>query len=72
VPLEALAELYSIAPLDIELNNIRLDDKGRFTVRGTAEAMSTVFAFIESMEKSSYFKEVKTKYTSKRKEIRKT
>ncbi|MDD5194415.1 MAG: pilus assembly protein PilM [Candidatus Omnitrophica bacterium] len=68
VPLEALAELYSIAPLDIELNNIRLDDKGRFTVRGTAEAMSTVFAFIESMEKSNYFKEVKTKYTSKRKE----
>jgi Tfp pilus assembly PilM family ATPase len=66
--LEALAEVYSIAPLDIELNNIRLDDKGRFTVRGTAESMSTVFSFVESMEKSKSFKDVKTKYTSKRKE----
>ncbi|MDD5584195.1 MAG: pilus assembly protein PilM [Candidatus Omnitrophica bacterium] len=66
--LEALAELYSIAPLDIELNNVRLDDKGRFTVRGTAENMSTVFSFVESMEKAKCFKDVKTKYTSKRKE----
>ncbi|MBU2102272.1 MAG: pilus assembly protein PilM [Candidatus Omnitrophota bacterium] len=66
--LEALTELYSIAPLDLELSSIRLDDKGRFTVAGTAQTMSTVFSFVDNMDKSKYFKEVKTKYTSKRKE----
>jgi hypothetical protein len=30
--------------------------------------MSVVFSFVDSMEKSKIFKDVKTKYTSKRKD----
>lgn len=67
-PLEVLNELYNVAPVDLEVSDIRFDEQGKFTVRGTAAAMSTVFAFVDGMEKSKYFKDVKTKYTSKRKD----
>jgi len=67
--LEVLAELYSIIPADLELNDIRFDEQGKFTIRGVAESMSIVFSFVENMEKSKYFKEVRTKYTTKRKEV---
>jgi len=66
--LEVLAELYNITPLDLELSDIRFDEKGKFSIRGTAESMSIVFSFVDNMEKSKYFKDVKTKYTAKRKE----
>jgi type IV pilus assembly protein PilM len=66
--LEVLTELYNVTPEDVELGDIRFDAQGKFAIRGTAESMSTVFSFVDNMEKSKYFKEVKTKYTSKRKE----
>jgi len=66
--LEILTELYNVTPEDIELSDIRFDGQGKLTIRGTAESMSTVFSFVDNMEKSKYFKEVKAKYTSKRKE----
>ena len=66
--LEVLTDLYSVTPEDVELSDIRFDAQGKFSIRGTAESMSTVFSFVDNMEKSKYFKEVKTKYTSKRKE----
>ncbi|MCM8796062.1 MAG: pilus assembly protein PilM [Candidatus Omnitrophica bacterium] len=66
--LEILSELYNLIPLDLELNDIRFDEQGKFAVRGSAGSMSTVFSFVENMEKSKYFKDVKTKYTTKRKE----
>lgn len=66
--LEVLTELYNAAPMDLELSDIRFDVHDRLTVRGTAESMSTVFSFVDSLEKSGYFKDVKTKYTTKRKE----
>jgi type IV pilus assembly protein PilM len=66
--LEILTELYNVTPEGLELNDIRFDEQGKFTVRGVAESMSTVFSFVGSMEKSKYFEDVKTKYTSKRKD----
>jgi len=66
--LEVLSEIYNIIPLEIELSDIRFDEQGKFTLRGSAQAMSTVFTFADNMEKAKYFKDVKTKYTSKRKE----
>ncbi|MFA5147384.1 MAG: pilus assembly protein PilM [Candidatus Omnitrophota bacterium] len=66
--LEVLAELHSITPIDLELNDIRFDDQGKISIKGTAESMSTVFSFVEAIGKSKYFKDAKTKYTSKRKE----
>jgi Tfp pilus assembly PilM family ATPase len=66
--LEVLNELYSLISLDIEAGDIKFDDQGRFSVRGVANSMSAVFSFVDRMEKSKYFKDVKTKYTTKRKE----
>lgn len=66
--LEILSELHSIAPLELQIDDIRYDKEGKFNIKGTGDSMSTVFAFVNSMEKSIYFKDVKTKYTSQRKE----
>ncbi len=66
--LETLNELYAVTPLEIEYSDIRYDEQGRFSIKGTAESMSVVFGFVDTLEKSKYFKDVKTKYTTKRKE----
>ena len=65
--LEVLADLATLAPYDLELADIRYDAQGKFSLGGTADSMSVVFAFVDKLEKSSYFKDVKTKYTTKRK-----
>jgi len=63
-----LTEIYQLIPSDLELNFIRYDSQGRFSIRGTARSMSTVFYFVDHMEKSEFLKNVKTKYTAKRKD----
>ncbi|MFH1478835.1 MAG: pilus assembly protein PilM [Candidatus Omnitrophota bacterium] len=66
--LEVLTELYNIMYLDIELNDIRYDDAtGKFSIKGTAESMSRVFSFVDNMENSKFFKDVKTRHTTRRK-----
>lgn len=64
--LNVLAELYDLTPLEIALTSIRLKERGAFTLRGEALAMSDVFGYVNDLEKSSSFKSVKTKYTSKK------
>ena len=71
ISFKVLVELHDITPLNLELSEIRFDREGKFIVRGTAESMSSVFAFVDAMGKSKYFKEVKTKYTTKRQEGKK-
>lgn len=66
--LESLARIYDIIPDDVAFNDVRLDEQGRFYLSGTAKTMSVVFSFAGDMEKSNYFKDVKTKHTTKRKE----
>ncbi len=67
--LEVLAELHGIAPMDLELDDIKFDYQGnRVTIKGTADSMGVVFSFVEAMSKSGYFKDPKTRYTTKRKE----
>jgi Tfp pilus assembly PilM family ATPase len=63
---KVLTELYSLAPLNLELNYIKFEKDGKFIIRGTAESRSTIFSFVDSLEKSPYFKEVKNKNTTKR------
>lgn len=65
--LDVLYELYAVIPAEMELDEIKFDSK-KFSVKGTADSMSMVFAFVDGLEKSKFFKEVKTKYTTKRKE----
>ncbi len=62
----ALIQLYHLAPLDLNLSYIKFENGGKFIIRGTAESMATVFSFNGSMEKSKVFKDVKIKYTTKR------
>lgn len=64
--LEVLSELHRIAPQELELSDIRYDEKGKFSIRGTADSMSTVASLIENMKKSQYFKDVKRKYATQR------
>lgn len=66
--LEILNELHSVIPPDIYFNTIRFNDEQELSIKGTSESMSTVFALVSEMEKSKYFKNVKTKYTTKRKD----
>lgn len=66
--LEVLAEFYDVLPPELKVDEIRFDDEGKFFVRGTAETMSVVFSFMEGLEKLRYFKDVKTRYTTKRKD----
>jgi len=66
--LEVLAELYNLVGDDLMLSDIRFDEQAKFVVRGTARAMSEVFSFTEAMGRSKFFKDVKTKYTTKRKD----
>ncbi len=65
---KVLSELHDLTPLNMGLNDIRFDREGKFTVRGTSDSMSTVFTFVDLLEKSKYFTDVKTKYTTKRQE----
>ena len=65
--LEVLTDLVTLAPYDLELADIRYDAQGKFSLGGTADSMSVVFAFVDKLEKSQNFKDVKTKYTTKRK-----
>ena len=66
--LEILVELYNVLPKKAYINDIRLDEQGRLSLSGSAESMPVVFAFVDNMEKSMYFKDVKTKQTTNRKD----
>ncbi len=66
--LKALVELYDVVPENLELSEIRYDGQGKFLLRGSAQSMSAVFSFVESLEKSLYFINVKTRYTTQRKQ----
>ncbi|MDD5553620.1 MAG: pilus assembly protein PilM [Candidatus Omnitrophica bacterium] len=66
-PLEILTELHSLAPLELQLSDIRVDEQGKVTLKGTAESMATVFSFVDNLSKTKFLREVKTKYTTKRK-----
>ncbi|MFA5157309.1 MAG: PilN domain-containing protein [Candidatus Omnitrophota bacterium] len=66
--LEVLVELYNLVSDELQLSDVKFDDQGKVSLRGASESMSAVFTFVEELEKSKYFKEVKTKYTTKRRE----
>lgn len=66
--LSVLDALYNVIPSDVQLADIRFERQGRFTVRGSAASMASVFALIDDMGKTAYFKDVKSKYATKRKE----
>jgi Tfp pilus assembly PilM family ATPase len=66
--LAVLDALYSVMSRNVQLSDIKFDRQGKFSVRGSADSMGAVFSLIDDMGKTSYFKDVKSKYTTKRKE----
>jgi Tfp pilus assembly protein PilN len=66
--LEVLVELFEIAPESLALSDIRFDAEGKFILKGSADAMQTVFTFVDNIKSSKYFVNVQTKNTTKRKE----
>ena len=68
MPLEAVRELYEIIPQDVYLNSFSLDENGKVTIDGISDSMSQVFALVGSLENSKFFKSVKTKSTTAKKE----
>ncbi len=68
MPLEAVRELYAIIPEDVYLNSLSLDENGKISIDGTSDSMSQVFALVGTLENSSFFKNVKTKSTTAKKE----
>ena len=67
--LEVLAEVYNSTGPSVELNYIKFDTQaGRLSLRGTSSVMATIFSFVDTLSKSAYFSDVKTKYTVKRKD----
>ena len=66
--LEILAEIYKVLPNEIKISELRFDRKGTVSLKGSASSMTAIFTFVEDLNKSEYFKEVETKYTTKRKE----
>jgi Tfp pilus assembly PilM family ATPase/Tfp pilus assembly protein PilN len=65
---EALSELYETLPAEVRLSEIKYDESGKFSVKGTSSTMSSVFAFVTALERSPKFKSVKTKYVTTRPE----
>ena len=66
--LETLIELYDVLPKDVRLSDIKYEDGEKFSVKGTSKTMASVFAFVSNLDKSSKFKNVKTKYVTTRNE----
>ena len=66
--IEALSYIYDALPDDIRILEIRFDNTGLVAIRGTAKSMTVIFALVDDLSKSSYFLDVETKYTTKRKE----
>lgn len=54
--------------MELELNYIKFDEQGKLALRGTAESRSAIYSFVERLEKTKYFQEVKTKYATSRRE----
>lgn len=67
--LEILDKIYENVPSTMRLSEIRFDKKNRFlSLKGTADSMTTIYSFVDSLSKEDCFRDVKTKYTTKRKE----
>lgn len=65
VSLKFLYEIHKVISPEIYLMSISFDGEDHLTLRGTSNNMSEVFKFINTLEDSKYFQNVKTKYATK-------
>lgn len=62
--LEVLAELYKVIPQSIHFTNVTFEIKEGVTLKGTSKSMAEIFSFVNALETSSCFKNVKVKHTT--------
>jgi hypothetical protein len=67
VSLNLLFELYNSILPEIYLASISYNGEDRIIIRGASSVMSQIFNFVDRLDKSDYFKDVKTKYTNVKK-----
>lgn len=61
-----LYQIHQLIPPEIVVKMITIEADDKVTLRGQTQAMSDVFKFITTLEKSGYFKDIQTKYTTKK------
>lgn len=61
-------EIYKVTPEEIYVIDVFIDEKRDVTIKGGSAAMSSVFKYIKLLEKSGMFENVKTSYTTTKKE----
>ena len=62
--LNFIFEKHKVVPPDIYLTSIRFNGKDRLTIRGASPVMSAIFNFVNVLEESKYFQDVKTKFVT--------
>lgn len=65
--LGVLREIHKVVPQEIYLTNISFEEGKLISLRGTSKAMSEVFKFVKTLKGLPNFRNVKTKYATKRK-----
>ncbi len=65
--LNIIYEIYRVISPEVHLLSMSFDGKYSIDIRGSSTEMSDVFKFVNELEKSEYFENVKTKYVSKNK-----
>ena len=66
--IDVLRQLHNLIPPNISLSSFSCDEESRtLTVQGISTSMSEIIEFINSMEKTAYFKNVQLKYGSEKK-----
>jgi Tfp pilus assembly PilM family ATPase/Tfp pilus assembly protein PilN len=63
-----LQEIYSLTPKEIYYTRVDIEEKNQAVLTGNADAMSDVFAFVTILENSPHLENVKTTYTTTKRE----
>lgn len=66
--INVLHEIMRLTPKEIYFTNINIEEKNNVVLQGRAAAMSDVFKYVTILENSSYFENVKTTYTTTKKD----
>jgi Tfp pilus assembly PilM family ATPase len=66
--INVLYEIMRLTPGEIYFTHINIEEKNNVVLQGRAAAMSNVFEYVTAMEGSSYFENVKTTYTTTKKD----
>lgn len=66
--LDVISALYDYLPQSVYLTGVTMDAQGQITIQGIAEAASEVFNLGTTLKESDYFKSVKIKSTSSKKD----